>query len=152
MTELLERLQIPAAILPQLVQPGRVLGNILPHIATETGLDASTPVIAVASHDTASAVAAVPGLDDNSLFISSGTWSLTGAEIPQPILSDEALRYGFTNEGGVAGTIRFLQNFTGLWLLQACRQQWQREGIEYSWEKLMAEAERATAFTLPGRP
>ncbi len=145
-TELLDRLEIPGKILPQLVQPGTVLGSIQPHIAAETGLDAATPVIAVASHDTASAVAAVPGLDANSLYISSGTWSLTGAEIPQPILTDEALRYGFTNEGGVAGTIRFLQNFTGLWLLQACQQQWQRENKHFTWEQLMAEAERAPAF------
>ena len=145
-TELLDRLAIPTQILPRLVQPGTVLGTIQPHVASDTGLDVNTPVIAVASHDTASAVAAVPGLDADSLYISSGTWSLTGAEIPQPILTDEALRYGFTNEGGVAGTIRFLQNLTGLWLLQACRQQWQREGREYSWEYLMAEAEQAPAF------
>jgi rhamnulokinase len=145
-TELLERLAIPTHFLPPLVQPGTLLGTIVPQFANETGLDAATPVIAVASHDTASAVAAVPGLDADSLYISSGTWSLTGAEVPQPILNDEALHYGFTNEGGVAGTIRFLQNFTGLWLLQACRQQWQREGHAYSWEELMAAAEQAPAF------
>jgi rhamnulokinase len=145
-TELIERLGLPTHILPELVSPGTVLGPILPAIAEETGLDPSTPLLAVASHDTASAVAAVPGLDADSVYISSGTWSLTGAELPEPILSEAAMRYGFTNEGGVGGTIRFLQNFTGLWLLQSCQQQWQREGQQYSWEQLMAEAERAPAF------
>jgi rhamnulokinase len=142
-TELMERFELPTHILPNLVQPGTVLGGLLPAIAEQTGLDPATRVIATAGHDTASAVAAVPGLDANSLYVSSGSWSLTGAEIPQPILSDEALRYGFTNEGGVGGTIRLLQNFTGLWLLQACQQQWQREGTNYTWEHLMSQAETA---------
>lgn len=145
-TELLERLNLPTHILPPLIQPGKQLATLQAAVAAETGLDAETPVLAVGSHDTASAVAAIPGLDANSLFISSGTWSLTGAEIPQPNLSDEAFRYGFTNEGGVDNTIRFLQNFTGLWLLQACQQQWQREGQQFTWEHLMGEAERARAF------
>lgn len=145
-TELLERLALPTALLPELIAPGTELGRLLPAVAAETGLAATTPVLAVASHDTAAAVAAVPGLDANSVYISSGTWSLTGAEIAQPILTPEALRYDFTNEGGVGGTIRFLQNFTGLWLLQACQAQWQREGQTWSWEQLMAEAQRAPAF------
>ena len=145
-TELLERINLPTHILPPLIQPGNRVGTLRDAVAAETGLEMTTPVLSVGSHDTASAVAAVPGLDANSLYISSGTWSLTGAEIPEPILTDEALRYGFTNEGGVAGTIRLLQNFTGLWLLQACQQQWQREGQQFTWEHLMAEAERAPAF------
>lgn len=144
--ELLERLDLPAYILPPLMMPGQALGSLRAAVAAETGLNPSTPVILVGSHDTASAVAAVPGLDQRSLYISSGTWSLTGAEIKQPILSDLAMHYGFTNEGGVDDTIRLLQNFTGLWLLQACQQQWQREGAQYSWETLLAEAERAKPF------
>lgn len=146
-SELLDRLNVPAHILPPLMQPGQQLASIRGAVAEETGLDAATPVILVGSHDTASAVAAVPGLNEHSLYISSGTWSLTGAEIPQPILSDLALHYNFTNEGGVANTIRLLQNFTGLWLLQACQQQWQREGKNYTWEELLSAAEQAPAFT-----
>lgn len=145
-SELLERLDLPVHILPSLMMPGQALGSLRAAVAAETGLKPSTPVILVGSHDTASAVAAVPGLDERSLYISSGTWSLTGAEIRQPILSDLALQYSFTNEGGVDNTIRLLQNFTGLWLLQACQQQWQREGAQYSWETLLAEAERAKPF------
>ncbi len=145
-TELLARLELPTEILPPLVKPGTALGALLPHVAEETGLDPATRVFAVASHDTASAVAAVPGLDARSLYISSGTWSLTGAELPEPILSDEALRYNFTNEGGVGGTIRFLQNFTGLWLLQASRRQWRREGQSYTWDEISALAQSAPAF------
>jgi len=145
-TELIERLGLPTHILPELVKPGAPLGPIVPAIAELTGLDSATPVMSVGSHDTASAVAAVPGMDGDSVFVSSGTWSLTGAELPQPNLSEAALRYGFTNEGGVGGTIRFLQNFTGLWLLQACRDQWKREGRAYSWEELMALALEAPAL------
>lgn len=145
-TELFERLDLPHWILPPLVQPGQRLGSFLPAVADETGLAESTSVFTVGSHDTASAVAAVPGLDHDSLYISSGTWSLTGAEIPEPVLTDEALRYGFTNEGGVGNTIRLLQNFTGLWLLQASQQQWQREGTSYTWDQLMAAAQTAPAF------
>jgi rhamnulokinase len=145
-TELIERLGLPTQILPELLSPGTVLGPVLPAIAAETGIDGATPVIAVASHDTASAVAAVPGMNGDSVYVSSGTWSLTGAELAEPNLSDAALRYGFTNEGGVGGSIRFLQNFTGLWLLQACQAQWQREGRTYSWEQLMAEGEASAPF------
>lgn len=145
-TELIDRLDLPSHILPPLIQPGQRLGALLPTVSGETGLDPQTSLFTVGSHDTASAVAAVPGLDRDSLYISSGTWSLTGAEIPQPVLSDEALKYNFTNEGGVGNTIRLLQNFAGLWLLQACQQQWQREGTTWSWEHLMAEAQTAPAF------
>lgn len=144
--ELVDRLNLPSHILPPLLQPGQTLATLRLAVAEETGLASSTPVILVGSHDTASAVAAVPGLDERSLYISSGTWSLTGAEIRDPILSERAMHYNFTNEGGVDNTIRLLQNFTGLWLLQACQQQWQREGKQYSWEMLLAEAEQAPSF------
>lgn len=151
-TEMLARLNLPASILPPIIQPGEVLGTILPAVAELTGLDALTRVLTVGSHDTASAVAAVPGMDADSIFISSGTWSLTGVELPAPILTPEAHRLHFTNEGGVGNTIRFLQNFTGLWLLQQCHAQWQREGMNYSWEQLMAEAAQAHPFTCVVNP
>jgi rhamnulokinase len=144
--ELLHRLNLPTKILPPLVQPGERLGTLRSAVAEETGLDPATPLLTVGSHDTASAVAAVPGLDERSLFVSSGTWSLTGAELDEPVLTDLAMQYGFTNEGGVGGKIRFLQNFTGLWLLQACQQQWLREGKEYTWRYLEESAKRATPF------
>lgn len=145
-TEFFERLNLPQRILPPIVQPGQRLGAILPFVAEETGLDLPTQVLAVGSHDTASAVAAVPGMDGDSIFISSGTWNLTGVELPTPVLTPEAHRWRFTNEGGVGNTIRFLQNFTGLWLLQGLQGQWQREGAHYSWEQLMAEAAQAQPF------
>jgi len=142
---LLGQAGIPARILPRLVPPGTVLGMLRPEIAAETGL-APTPVIASASHDTASAVAAVPGLDARSAYISSGTWSLVGMEVAQPIITPGALAMNFTNEGGVAGTIRFLRNITGLWLLQESVRQWQSEGRAYGWEELMQLALEAQPF------
>ena len=121
---------------------GAVLGELRPEVAAEAGLRQAPPVIAVGSHDTASAVAAVPGLDGRSAYISSGTWSLMGVETPQPVIDQRALALNFTNEGGVAGNIRLLKNVTGLWLLQESRRQWQREGHDYSWGELMALAAR----------
>jgi rhamnulokinase len=103
-------------------------------------------VIAPGSHDTASAVAAIPGLDEHSVYISSGTWSLMGVEIGEPIINQQTRALNFTNEGGVANTIRLLKNIAGLWLLQECRRQWQREGKEYSWADLLAQAEQAAPF------
>jgi rhamnulokinase len=142
-SDLLEQLDLPAAILPPVVAPGTILGDLLPDVRDEVGLQGSVPVIASASHDTASAVAAIPGLDDRSMYISSGTWSLVGVEIAQPILSEEARALNFTNEGGVAGTIRFLKNVGGLWLLQECQRHWQREGQDYTWPDLVAQASEA---------
>ncbi|GIV75916.1 MAG: carbohydrate kinase [Litorilinea sp.] len=145
-TGLAARLRLPTRILPPIVEPGTVLGSVVPDVLAETGLQGPVPVIAPGSHDTASAVAAIPGLDERSVYISSGTWSLMGVEIPEPIITPTARALNFTNEGGVAGTIRLLKNIAGLWLLQECRRQWQREGREYSWEELLALAEQAPPF------
>ena len=145
-TELLEQLGLPAHFLPPIVAPGTILDGLLPAVLSETGLRGPVPVIAPGSHDTASAVAAIPGLDASSAYISSGTWSLVGVEIAQPILSDAALELNITNEGGVAGTIRLLKNVGGLWLIQESQRQWQREGMEYDWEALVALASQATPF------
>jgi rhamnulokinase len=140
---LLEELGLPTSILPPIVEPGTHLGELLPEVRDAVGLRHGAPVIASASHDTASAVAAVPGLDERSAYISSGTWSLVGVELPEPILSEQARRLNFTNEGGVGGTIRFLKNVGGLWLLQECQRQWAHDGHEYSWPELVSRAEAA---------
>jgi rhamnulokinase len=145
-TGMLERLGIPTGLLPEVVAPGTILGDLLPGVASETGLLGAVPVIAIGSHDTASAVAAVPYLDAQSAYISSGTWSLMGVEVPRPVITPDALARNFTNEGGIAGTIRLLKNISGLWLLQECRRQWQREGKDYTWDDLLAAAERSTPF------
>lgn len=144
--ELLARFDLPTDIYPEIVLPGTVIGPLLPAVAAEVGLEAAPPVIAVASHDTGSAVAGIPGLDAASVYLSSGTWSLMGVEIAQPILNERALELNFTNEGGVDGTIRLLKNITGLWLLQESRRQWEREGSRYSWPELLAAAEAAPPF------
>jgi len=143
---LLARFNIPTHILPTIVPPGTVVGPLLASIVEESGLRSGAPVIAVGSHDTASAVAGIPGLDATCVYLSSGTWSLMGVETAQPIVNDKALALNFTNEGGVNNTIRFLKNVTGLWLLQESRRQLEREGREYTWPKLLAEAEQAQPF------
>src|SRR5262249_30805567 len=145
-TDLLEQLKLPTHFLAPIVAPGTILGNLLPGVLSETGLHGPVPAIAPGSHDTASAVAAIPGLDASSAYISSGTWSLVGVEVGQPILSDGALALNITNEGGVAGTIRLLKNVAGLWLVQESQRQWQREGTTYDWETLLGLAHRAKPF------
>jgi rhamnulokinase len=144
--ELLDRFEIPSRIFPPIVDAGTMIGPLLPEVAAEVGLVAPVPVIAVGCHDTASAVAAIPGLGADSAYISSGTWSLVGVEATAPVITDRSLELGFTNEGGVAGTIRLLKNIPGLWLIQECRRQWQGEGATYSWDDLLAAADRAEPF------
>ncbi len=141
-TGLLAGLGVPTGILPPIVAPGTILGDMLPSLREELGLRGNVPVIAIATHDTASAVAAIPGLDVRSAYISSGTWSLVGIETPQPILSAQACALNFTNEGGVANTIRFLKNVGGLWLLQECRRGWQNQGLNFTWPELIGLAEQ----------
>jgi rhamnulokinase len=143
--ELVERLGLPSRILGTIVQPGTMLGPLRSAIAAETGLT-SMPVIAPATHDTGAAVAAVPASARTWAYISSGTWSLMGIETPTPILTDRALAYNFTNEGGVAGTTRVLKNIMGLWLVQECRRTWERAGQSYTYDALARLAEQATPF------
>ena len=145
-TELIEVLGIPAAIFPEVVMPGTRIGPVLPEVAAEVGFSGEVPMLATGSHDTANAVAAVPGLDAESIYLSSGTWSLMGVETAEPVLSARALELNVTNEGGVEGTIRLLKNVAGLWLLQESRRQWQREGHDYSWDELLALAAEAAPF------
>ena len=159
-TDLFARLGLPTAILPSIITPGTLLGPLLPEIGERSGFSASVPVYATACHDTASAVAAVPASGERTwCYISSGTWSLLGAEIDSPILTRRALELNFTNEMGAGGKVRLLKNIAGLWLLQECRRAWALEGNEYSYAELAAMAEAAPpsriridpdAFSSPG--
>ncbi len=131
-------------ILQDLVEPGTVLGPLSDRVIAETGYR-DVPVVATAGHDTASAVAAVPAEGGNWAYISSGTWSLVGVEEAAPVISPASLRANFTNEGGVGGTVRFLKNVTGLWLVQGCRKAWSADG-PVSYEDLAAAASDAPRF------
>ncbi len=143
-TDMLRRLGIQASFLGELVDPGMEIGPVLPYVSEHCGLKTETPVFAVPSHDTASAVAAVPaGRDPNWCFISSGTWSLMGVELEKPLINDAALQANFTNEVGVANRIRFLKNIPGLWVLQECRRFWNRHGMELSYADLLEQATAA---------
>ena len=123
--ELLDRLGVPASLLPPLVSPGDPLGTLRPDLVAEVGIPLQ--VIAVGSHDTASAVVAVPMTSPNAAYISCGTWGLVGVELDSPVLSDAAREANFTNEGGVDGRVRFLHNVTGLWLLSETLRAWEAE-------------------------
>jgi rhamnulokinase len=142
---LLEALSIPLHIFPEVVQPGTVLGAVLPEIAEDTGCG-RVPVIAPACHDTGSAVAAVPAEVRNFAWISSGTWSIMGAEASDPLVNAQSLKYNFTNEGGVNGTWRFSKNIMGLWLVQECRRTWARAGEELSYTEITRLAAEAEPF------
>ena len=150
-TELLDKLDLPSRFLPPIIQPGTTVGPLLGPVAEECGVEAA-PVLAPATHDTGSAVAAVPAVTGDYAYISSGTWSLMGALLDQPLVSPEALRYNFTNEGGVGPTYRFLKNIMGLWLVQECRRTWQRQGKELSYAELSARAAAAPAFVAVVEP
>ncbi len=132
---ILKKLSIPAQIFPDIVSPGTVLGAYQ-----------GVPVIAPATHDTGSAVAAVPTNTKHYAFISSGTWSLIGLETEKPIVSDAALEANITNEGGVYGTYRLLKNLTGLWIIQQCRAAWEAEGQSYSYGQLVELSQAETAL------
>jgi rhamnulokinase len=152
---LLNSLQLPSAILPEVVPSGTVIGALRAEVAEECGAAADIAVIAPAGHDTASAVAACPTTGEGSwCYISSGTWSLMGVELDAPILTDAALAGGYTNEGGVGGNVRFLRNIMGLWLVQECRRHWIKEGHDHSYAELtqMAERARSTALINPDHP
>lgn len=142
---LIRQVGVPEKILGPLVMPGTLLGPLHASTTQQTGLR-PTPVYATATHDTAAAVAAVPAQGDSWAYISSGTWSLMGAEISSPLTHEKALAYNFTNEGGVGGTIRLLKNVMGLWLVQECRRAFEREGKSYTYEELMELANQAQPF------
>lgn len=130
---------------PEIVYPGAVIGDLNQSIMDKPfGYD--VPVVAVAGHDTGSAVAAVPAWDENFAYLSSGTWSLMGIEVKEPIISERSAELNFTNEGGVEGTTRFLKNITGMWILEECRKEWERAGKNYSYPEIVAMIDRAEPF------
>jgi rhamnulokinase len=163
-TELLKKLDLPTDIFPPLVEPGTKLGKLRPAVAAETGF-ANLEVVVPGTHDTASAVLAVPakstpGQRPDWCYISSGTWSLIGIETPAPVMTDLCRQLTFTNEGGVGNTIRVLKNITGLWLVQECRRIWLHEATSdaaarYEWSalaKAAAAAPRLAALVDPDDP
>jgi rhamnulokinase len=143
-TNLMQRLELPANLPGPIVEPGSILGTLLPEITCHSSYAGAT-VIAPACHDTGSAVAAISARDGTA-FLSSGTWSLLGTELDYPVITPEALRLNFTNEGGVNGTTRLLKNVMGLWMLQGCRQSWTARGFSYEYLELIELAARQPSF------
>ena len=142
---LLEAAGVLPTILRKPVMPGVQVGLLTDALAKETGIG-KVPVIAIAGHDTASAVAAVPATDRNFAYLSSGTWSLMGIEVDDPIINETSYTNNFTNEGGIEGTTRFLKNITGMWLLEQCRKEWEKAGRTYDYPQIVQMANEAAAF------
>lgn len=143
--QLLAALGLPEDAFGRAVNPGEVIGTLSAEVQRLTGLG-PVPVVAVAGHDTASAVAAVPARNKNFAYLSSGTWSLMGIEVPDPIISKESYEMNFTNEGGIEGTTRFLKNICGMWLLERCRDEWKSAGEERHYNDINAAAMAAEPF------
>lgn len=151
--ELIDGLGLPSALLGDLVPAGSDLGLLKPAIADELCLE-GVRVVAPATHDTASAVAGTP-LEAGWAFISSGTWSLVGVELSSPLINDDVARFNFTNEGGAFGTIRFLKNVMGLWILDSCRREWSERGLAVDYQSLLDEVssiEGCAAVIFPDDP
>lgn len=145
-TDLLEKLGIPTHIFPEVVKSGTILGNLLPSVARETGLD-QVPVVAPACHDSAAAVVAVPTMEQDYLFLSCGTWSVLGTEIDEPYIRPEGPIEGLWNEAGALNNIRFTSNIMGLWLVQECRRSWAAQGESYSYDELTQMAAQGQVLT-----
>jgi rhamnulokinase len=143
----IDGLGLPRELFPPLRHPGDRLGELRDDVLAETGLTGPVPVTAVGSHDTASAVVGVPAADDRFAYISCGTWSLVGVELEKPVLTEESRLAGFTNELGVDGTVRYLRNVMGLWLLQESLRTWAAAGLPADLTDLLAAAARVPAFT-----
>lgn len=153
-TGMLDKFGIPTKILGKLVEPGSTIGKIRASLADATGV-AGLKVVLPGTHDTASAVLAVPAASvpnqrPNWAYISSGTWSLMGVETPTPVTTDRCRQLNFTNEGGIGGTVRLLKNIAGMWLVQECRRIWRQGGTEFGWDDLIrrAQAEPALAAVI----
>jgi sugar (pentulose or hexulose) kinase len=139
---ILKKLDIPPSLFAPMVEPGTLVGTLLPAIESETGAR-KLKIVAPGSHDTASAVAAVPLARPNDAFISSGTWSILGMETDRPLITQASYEQNFTNEGGVCGRNRLMKNLVGLWLVQECRRTWEEEGTTLSYAELAAQAGKA---------
>jgi len=143
---LIDQFKIPDSLFPELVPSGTILGPIVDEVQSETGLNDAV-VVASCSHDTSAAVAAVPaGSGEDWAYLSSGTWSLIGVELPKPLINEQVLASNYTNESGFGGTTRFLKNIVGLWLLQESRRTWLRDGIELDYEDINIQAKQAEPF------
>ena len=142
--ELIEKLDLPPKILPKIIETGTDLGFLKTEISDELNLD-KVRIIAPATHDTASAIAGAP-LEKNWAYISSGTWSLVGVEISEPLINEQVAGFNFTNEGGAFGTVRFLKNVMGLWIFESCRREWEKIGVKTDYEILLAEVENTKDF------
>ncbi len=141
--EVLDALGVPERILPEIIPCGTRVGRVLPAIKEELGLENDVEVIAVAGHDTQSAMVSVPTQEKDFIFMSCGTWSLFGTELDKPLINETSSRLDITNESGYGGRISFLKNIIGLWMIQESRRQWIREGKEYSFGELEKMAEKA---------
>lgn len=152
--DMLTRLGIPGHLFHEVSMPGKDAGALLAAVSDETGAMGAR-VMTTAGHDTAAAVAAIPAVGDRWCYISSGTWSLMGSELDQPSITEQGLADNFTNEGGVGGTIRFLKNIVGMWLVQECRRSFEKQGTTYDYATLAAMAAGAdpfAAFINPDHP
>ena len=143
--EIFDKLSLPMELMPKVIAPGTVVGKLKGGLAKEFGCE-PVDIIVVGSHDTASAIAAVPVSEKNWAYLSSGTWSLMGIEIPDAVINDETYKYQFANEGGVANTICLLKSIMGLWIVQECKRQWQSEGDDLSYSQITQMAEDAEPF------
>lgn len=135
-----------SSLLSPVTMPGTIIGTTTKQVMAVCGLKSPVPVVAVAGHDTASAIVAIPALDEKFAYLSSGTWSLMGIEVNEPIINKSSFEMNFTNEGGVEGTTRFLKNITGMWLLEQCLKEWNRDETIYSYPQLIELAESAVPF------
>src|SRR5215470_1041109 len=140
---IIDRLGLPTHLLADIVPAGSDLGPLRPELAEDLNLKGAR-VVAPATHDTGSAVLGAP-LEDGWAYISSGTWSLVGVELNRTLINREVARHNFTNEGGAFGSIRFLKNVMGLWILESCRKEWRERGLDVDYEVLLGELERAEA-------
>jgi rhamnulokinase len=143
--ELLEALGLRSEQFGPIVYPGTTIGYLNEDVRRQTGLG-EIPVVAVAGHDTGAAVAAVPAEGKQFAYLSSGTWSLMGIEVDEPIINEKSYELNFTNEGGVDGTIRFLKNICGMWLLESCRKEWEVAGHHWSYPDLIEKSKQAAPF------
>ena len=142
--EIISAMGFPKHIFPEIVMPGTILGALRQSVSEELGCE--TMVVTPPTHDTASAVSAVPAEDQDFIWISSGTWSIIGMNTPSPIINKQSYQYNFTNEGGYGGSYRFSKNVMGLWIVQQCRRQWQKEGRDYSYTELTEMALNAASM------
>ena len=144
--DLLDRIGIPKGILTEIIHAGSVMGNVSSRVCEELRISRRVPVVAVAGHDTESAMMAVPAAGERFAYLSSGTWSLLGMELPGPIINDTTYQYDFTNEGGYGGKTSLHKNIMGLWIYQECKRTWEKEGETLSFDQMEAEGTHSEPF------